>query len=135
MERNDNLAYLRAKEKINEILDEYPSLKLDVMNRSYCEFVLKSRKIAVMNEMEAKLGFPAEVGELMSLYQKAYRYGEPPAREDLISEFGDVFYYFVALMKREGFHLREIIDYNINKICDRNPDNEELQAYRNLMKK
>ncbi len=116
-------------------IDARARAHIDKLDRTYCEFVVKSRSIChpMFQKEEAIIGLPAEVGELVSLYQKSYRKGLKPIDSDeLLQELGDVFYYFIAILKMEGFTLKQVMNNNIHKICDRNPDRKDLLKYYTL---
>jgi NTP pyrophosphatase (non-canonical NTP hydrolase) len=66
------------------------------------------------------VGFPGEVGELLSVYAKAGRDGEKDNHKEMIfKELGDCLWFIAAIAKDEGFALSDVAKGNIDKLQDR----------------
>lgn len=69
--------------------------------------------------LERLFGFVSEVGEVFDILQKAARHGEAVDKDRLTDELGDVFYYFMSILDLHDVTLSEVINTNLNKLCDR----------------
>lgn len=63
----------------------------------------------------------AEVGEIHSIYQKAYQ-GHEVDDEKVLDEAGDVLWGLAELMDALGFTLEEMAQHNIDKLKARYPE-------------
>ena len=101
-------------------LDDYQNVALDTLINS--------------NEEHLTYGLAAEVGEVMSLMQKAYRgdprywneeadrfFGDytPLFKEKIFSELGDVLWYLCCLANYHGFPMNAIARHNLEKLGKR----------------
>ena len=66
------------------------------------------------------VGLAAEAGELLGLVQKGLRKKIPIAKEKVIDELGDVWWYFNYVLDAYGFSLEEVSQYNKEKLDARN---------------
>ncbi len=73
-----------------------------------------------MEADEARLGLIEEVGELMQLYKRQMRDHEHYDEVYFIGEIGDILHYLVRIMIAHDLTLDEVMDYNIEKIKERN---------------
>ena len=93
-------------------LNEYQRLALQTVNPK-------------LNRMEMKLHalheISAEVGEIHSIFQKAYQ-GHPVNTEDLKLEIGDLMWGICELCNVFGFTLEGVANANINKLRNRYPE-------------
>lgn len=65
-------------------------------------------------------GLATEAGEVLALVQKAIRKREHIAREKVLDELGDTFWYLNAVMNEFNIQYEELIKYNIEKLTERN---------------
>lgn len=71
---------------------------------------------------DAALGLPGEVGEVLELIKKDRRVGEyrqPLDREKFMAEVGDVLFYLTRLAYKNGVSLKEVADFNVEKLTKR----------------
>lgn len=71
---------------------------------------------------DAALGLPGEVGEVLELVKKDRRVGEyrqPLDREKFLAEVGDVLFYLTRLAYKNGVSLKEVADFNVEKLTKR----------------
>lgn len=71
---------------------------------------------------DAALGLPGEVGEVLELIKKDRRVGEyrqPLDREKFMAEVGDVLFYLTRLAYKNGVSLKEVADFNVEKLNKR----------------
>lgn len=73
------------------------------------------------NEMHALYGMCSEVGEIHSIYQKAFQ-GHVFSDEHLIEEIGDLMWMIAELCTVRGYSLDRICQRNIDKLKSRYPD-------------
>lgn len=66
-------------------------------------------------------GLAAEVGEIHSIYQKAYQ-GHPVDTEKVLDELGDLLWFASELADAVGFHLSSAASHNVCKLLYRYPD-------------
>lgn len=67
----------------------------------------------------ALLGLGAEVGEVQGLAEKSLRKNEAIDMDKLISELGDVMFFWMAAVIAAGLDPDEIMEYNISKLNQR----------------
>ena len=106
-------------------LDEYQSKALDTLMHG--------------NEEHLTYGLAAEVGEVMSLMQKAARHdprywseqsdfffgGHAPLfKEKIFAELGDVLWYLSCLANYHGFSMSSIALHNLEKLGSRKRENK-----------
>lgn len=68
------------------------------------------------------LGLVGEVGEVVEHIKKDRREGErrkPLSREKLVDEGGDVLWYLTRVFSEHGITLKEVMEYNIDKLNKR----------------
>ena len=70
----------------------------------------------------ALYGLAAEVGEILSLYQKELQGHGMPTREHLIKEIGDAEWMLAELMTSQGISFDEVLETNIDKLKKRYPE-------------
>lgn len=71
---------------------------------------------------DAALGLPGEVGEVLELVKKDRRtgdYRQPLDTEKFTAELGDCLFYLTRLAYKNGVSLKDVADYNINKLTKR----------------
>ena len=78
----------------------------------------------------ALYGLVAEVGEILSLYQKELQGHGMPTREQLIKEGGDCLWMLSELFTSQGISFDEVFETNIEKLKKRYP--EGFTAERSL---
>lgn len=93
--------------------------------------------LLINTEEHLTYGLAAEVGEVMSLMQKAarhdprywssepdYFYGDytPLFKEKLFAEFGDCLWYLSCLASHHGFSMSSIARHNLEKLGKRKTD-------------
>ena len=72
--------------------------------------------------MLAGMGLGGEAGEVCDHAKKAAFHGKDLDREALIKELGDVLWYYALMLKTTDISLKEVMEANVYKICDRYPD-------------
>jgi NTP pyrophosphatase (non-canonical NTP hydrolase) len=77
------------------------------------------RELGLMN---ATLGLVGEAGEFAELVKKSIFHEVHVNLSDVVSELGDVFFYWIALCKTYGLDPHEVIEANITKLEKRYPD-------------
>lgn len=65
------------------------------------------------------LALCGEAGELANVLKKGLRKGEPPNREKMIDELGDVFWYLSAVATELGTDLELVAEQNLDKVAAR----------------
>jgi NTP pyrophosphatase (non-canonical NTP hydrolase) len=71
---------------------------------------------------DAALGLPGEVGEVLELVKKDRRVGDrrqPLDLEKFKAECGDVLFYLTRLAYKNGVSLKEVAEYNEEKLSKR----------------
>lgn len=71
---------------------------------------------------DAALGLPGEVGEVLELVKKDRREGDrrqPLDKEKFTAELGDVLFYLTRLAYKNGVGIKEVADYNVDKLSKR----------------
>lgn len=66
-------------------------------------------------------GMVGEIGEIHSLYQKAYQ-GHDITDEHLMKELGDLLWFIAEYCSANGWNLGDVMMLNINKLIERYPD-------------
>ena len=69
------------------------------------------------------LGLVGEVGEFANKYKKVLRDGKPFARDDMVSELGDILWYLAVLCNDCDITFDEVGKKNIAKLKDRQARN------------
>lgn len=64
-------------------------------------------------------GLAGEVGEFSQLIAKAVRDDNPPSKENLVKELGDILWFVSLLATRIGVPLSEVAQGNIEKLSSR----------------
>jgi NTP pyrophosphatase (non-canonical NTP hydrolase) len=75
----------------------------------------------MQKEYHALHGMAGEIGEIHSLYQKAYQ-GHEFAEEHVKKEFGDLLWFIAEYCTACGWELEEIMQMNIDKLKKRYPE-------------
>lgn len=71
--------------------------------------------------VHASMGVSGEAGELIDAIKKAWIYGKPLDRENVLEEAGDLMFYLQALLTECGFTLDQAMEYNVAKLAKRYP--------------
>lgn len=71
-------------------------------------------------EMHALHGMVGEIGELHSIYQKVYQH-HPLDTAHVKKELGDLLWFIAEYCTVRCWDLEEIMQMNIDKLCDRYP--------------
>jgi len=77
------------------------------------------------HEVNALIGLASEAGEALDIGKKYWYHSEKPYsfyREKLLSELGDVLYYWLKCLDVFGFTIEEILEYNKKKLASRHPE-------------
>jgi NTP pyrophosphatase (non-canonical NTP hydrolase) len=93
----------------------------------YIRFVLSlfqcERKVKGMDWLEhGAMGLVTESAEVLDIVKKHLFYGRPLDPERLKDEFGDILFYWTALVEKSGLCADEIIQANIRKLTARYPE-------------
>ena len=112
----------RKKEEKPKVVKEWERQKLG-WEATYKEFTRETAQYPKEVEMEyLMLGLANEVGEVLGKYKKYLR-GDKMIRQDfekaLVSELGDVMWYFVRICDMLDVTLYEVMLDNIHKLNDR----------------
>ena len=78
----------------------------------------------VGQEKHALHGLVGEVGELHSMYQKAYQ-GHEFDKHHAMSELSDMLWFIAEYCTSMGWNLDDVMQYNIDKLIARYPDGFE----------
>lgn len=81
------------------------------------------------HQQNALIGLASEAGELLDIGKKMWFHTEKVKgfyREKLVSELGDVLYYFLKVIDVFGIPLEEVIEYNRKKLASRHPELGEV---------
>ena len=81
------------------------------------------------HQQNALIGLASEAGETLDIGKKLWFHSEKPAgfwREKLVSELGDVLYYFLKTLDVFGISLKEVLAYNRKKLASRHPELGEV---------
>ena len=70
----------------------------------------------------AAMGLGGEAGEIVDLHKKMFYHTEKDHHNDLVNEFGDLFFYAAKLMELHGITLEECLAANKAKLRDRHPE-------------
>ena len=79
--------------------------------------------------LNAFIGLASEAGETLDNIKKMCFHSEKPAgfyREKILSELGDVIYYWLKAVDLMGFSVKEVLDYNRKKLASRHPELGEV---------
>jgi hypothetical protein len=70
--------------------------------------------------LHAAIGMSGEASEVLDLIKKTL-YGKqvPLTRDTLLSELGDIYWYFHLMMDANGLTLNEVLSFNIAKLSKR----------------
>lgn len=83
---------------------------------------LNDIKSAYIDRLHATMGLTGEVGEVSEIIKKHIFYSKSLDMTHLKEEMGDVLFYFVWLLDEVGLTLEEVMDYNIDKLSKRYPN-------------
>ena len=91
---------------------------ITVVNPTWnCSGRLKTEKDEILN---AVMGLGGEAGEVVDLHKKIFFHTpKGDRREEILSELGDVLYYFNKVRSLYGFTMKEIAEFNRNKLSER----------------
>jgi NTP pyrophosphatase (non-canonical NTP hydrolase) len=104
---------------------------MDQMYRHLDEVVKKSWNFSgrldgdEKHEMNALVGLAAEAGEALDVGKKKWFHTVKPEgywREKLLSELGDIAYYWLIALHTFGFTIEEVLAYNRKKLESRHPE-------------
>ena len=70
----------------------------------------------------AGMGLAGEAGEVCDNLKKHLLHHKPLDREHLVEELGDVLWYFQHTLNTFDITWKEVVEYNIRKLCERYPD-------------
>lgn len=91
-------------------LAKLPRKQLDILGPTY------------VNRLHATMGLTGEVGEVSEIIKKHVFYSKSLDMTHLKEEMGDVLFYFVWLLDEMGLTLEEVMNYNIDKLSKRYPN-------------
>lgn len=77
------------------------------------------------HQQNALIGLASESGETLDIGKKLWFHKEKPFstyREKLLSELGDVIFYWLKACEVFGFSHKEVLDYNRKKLESRHPE-------------
>lgn len=77
-----------------------------------------------MQKIHASMGLSGEAGEVLEWHKKKFFHDRDMTHEDLVSEFGDVFYYLMRLATLHNVTLEQIMQSNAAKIVTRKEKKE-----------
>ena len=100
--------------------DEYQELARRTQNPN---LTVKDRRLHALH------GLAGEVGEIHSLYQKAYQ-GHAILREDLLTEVGDLLWFIAELCDVENAFMSDVAWANIEKLRERYPEGFSAERSR-----
>jgi NTP pyrophosphatase (non-canonical NTP hydrolase) len=95
----------------------------EVVNKSW-NFA-KRIKTKQGHEQNALVGLASEAGELLDVGKKMWFHQPKPkahSREKLLSELGDVIFYWLKALDVFGFTIDEVVAYNRKKLESRHPE-------------
>ena len=93
--------------------------------REYQEFAARTinKDLTLIGQRNHALyGLAAEVGEILSLYQKELQGHGAPDREHIIKECGACTWMIAELLTSQGIGFDEVLETNIEKLKKRYPD-------------
>ena len=94
---------------------------MEKLLNKYRDFVNETSKNNLHgDEDHAILGMCSEVGELADIAKKSFKYDFLKRRGMYKDELGDVFWYFTLMCNAFGINLKDIIEFNIKKLEERN---------------
>lgn len=97
--------------------NEYQNLAARTIDKSLC---------GLKKEYHALHGMVGEIGELHSLYQKAFQ-GHEFEEDHAKKELGDLLWFIAEYCTAKGWDLEEIMGLNIAKLIARYPDGFEVE--------
>lgn len=80
-------------------------------------------------ELHAAVGIAGEAGEVVDAVKKAWAYGKPLDKTNLVEELGDVMFYVQAMANTIGVSMEEITAANVAKLSKRYPTGEFTQHH------
>ena len=78
----------------------------------------------------AFMGLASEAGETLDNIKKMHFHSEKPVgfyREKILSELGDVAYYWLKCVDLMGFSIKEVLEYNRLKLASRHPELQQVK--------
>ena len=81
-----------------------------------------SAKVGDHSMWWASSGLAAESGEVLALFEKAYRKGETVNRARLVDELGDCFWFLVSICNMADIDINDVLTMNVQKINARLAD-------------
>lgn len=97
--------------------NEYQKLAARTMDKSLT---------AKETELHALHGMVGEIGELHSIYQKAYQ-GHIPDEEHEMKETGDCLWFLAEYCTAKGWNLEDVMQLNIDKLKMRYPEGFDVE--------
>lgn len=91
------------------------------MNK-YQEFIINSvpqEPFTPEFAQHAAIGLVTEAGELLQCYRKRYFQGKEVTKDQVISELGDVYFYFQMMLISQGITETELVEQNMRKLLAR----------------
>ena len=77
------------------------------------------------HEQNALIGLASEAGEALDVGKKKWFHTAKPwehFREKMLSELGDIIFYWLKVVHVFGFTVDEVLDYNRKKLSSRHPE-------------
>ncbi len=75
------------------------------------------------HQQNALIGLASEAGEALDIGKKLWFHTEKPLdRTKILSELGDVAYYWLKAVEVFGFTVKEVLEYNRKKLESRHPE-------------
>lgn len=114
-----NMELLHALERFRMV-----HKKTEKTPRVVCDSLSEEPNMAVSRRLHGAMGMSGEAGEVLEKMKKqifGYKREEIPPKV-VLSELGDVFWYFALMADAYGFTLSDILEYNANKLIERYPE-------------
>ncbi len=101
--------------------------------KEYREFVVSKVSPESLDDLEllAALGIAGEAGEVVDVIKKLRFHGHPTDWKYLVSELGDLYFYFTLMLEARGLTLDEIVNWNVTKLNGRYPDGFDSERSMN----
>lgn len=77
------------------------------------------------HQQNAMIGLASEAGELLDIGKKLWFHGPRPTNQvknEVLSELGDVIFYWLKVVELFGFTPEEVLAYNRKKLESRHPE-------------
>lgn len=112
---------------VNNKLDSYS----EFANRCFNENPMNDE---LLDYLHTCVGLSGEIGELLDEVKKIVFHSKPRNDAKLLSEAGDIFFYYLVFLKKNNFTLESVIDYNVEKISQRYPNGRAKNYMINKVK-